>query len=154
MEIRLAHAQDIDAWMALVKQVRSMFPGLETAEALAEHKATVLRFIRNSSAVCAVEADRIWGILLFSRETAELCFLAVDSTRRRQHIAQKLVFFMLMQTKQGTDITVTTYRDGDPAGLAARAFYKSLGFSEGKLAEEFGCPVQEFILKRPSTGQI
>ena len=48
----------------------------------------------------------------------------------------------------GKDITVTTYRESDANGIAARAFYKHLGFSEGKLTEEFGCPVQEFVLKR------
>ena len=37
---------------------------------------------------------------------------------------------------------------GAPAGIAARAFYKRLGFTEGKLTEEFGSPVQEFVLKR------
>ena len=44
--------------------------------------------------------------------------------------------------------TSTTYRESDANGIAARAFYKHLGFSEGKLTEEFGCPVQEFVLKR------
>ena len=77
-----------------------------------------------------------------------LCFLAVDSAHRRQHIARQMVDFMLTQTDVGKDITVTTYREGDDNGIAARAFYKCLGFSEGKLTEEFGCPVQEFVLKR------
>lgn len=81
-----------------------------------------------------------------------LCFLAVDAACRRQHIAKKLVSFMLTQIGEETDVTVTTYREGDPNGVAARAFYKHLGFSEGRLTEEFGCPVQEFILKR-SAGQ-
>ncbi|WP_274953418.1 GNAT family N-acetyltransferase [Angelakisella massiliensis] len=154
MEIRLAQAQDIDAWMALVEQVRDVFPGLETAEAMEEHRATVLRFIKNSSAVCGAEADRMAGILLFSRESGQLCFLAVDPSYRRQHIARKMVSLMLTQIDEGKDITVTTYREDDPNGQAARAFYKRLGFSEGKLTEEFGCPVQEFILKRTATGQI
>ena len=154
MEIRLAQAQDIDAWMALVEQVRDVFPGLETAEAMEEHRATVLRFIKNSSAVCGAEADRMAGILLFSRESGQLCFLAVDPSYRRQHIARKMVSLMLTQIDEGKDITVTTYREDDPNGQAARAFYKRLGFSEGKLTEEFGCPVQEFILKRPAAGQI
>ncbi len=48
----------------------------------------------------------------------------------------------------GKDITVTTYRESDANGIAARAFYKRLGFSKGKLTEEFGYPVQEFVLKR------
>ena len=59
MKIRLAHTQDIDAWMTLVEQVRGGFPGLETAEAMAEHRATVLDFMQNSSAVCAEE---VWAV--------------------------------------------------------------------------------------------
>lgn len=154
MEIRLANAQDIDAWMALVEQVREVFPGLETSEAMAQHRDTVLNVIKNSSAVCAAERERILGALLFSKENSVLCFLAVDPACRRQHIAQKLVPFMLTQMEEGKDITVTTYREGDPNGTAARAFYRHLGFSEGRLTEEFGCPVQEFVLKRPAAGQI
>lgn len=152
MEIRLAQAQDINAWMALVEQVRDAFPGLETTEAIAEHRATVLRFIAQSSAICAIDVNRILGILLFSKEAGELCFLAVDPTYRRQHIAQQLVSFMLTQMDAGQDIIVTTYREADPDGQAARRFYKRLGFSEGKLTEAFGHPVQEFILKRQSAG--
>ena len=152
MEIRLAQAQDIDAWMALVEQVRDTFPGLETTEAIAEHRATVLHFIAQSAAICAIDADRIVGILLFSKETGELCFLAVDPACRRQHIAQRLVSFMLNQMDTDQDITVTTYREDDPDGQAARAFYKRLGFAESKLTEAFGHPVQEFILKRQSDG--
>ena len=148
MEIRLANARDIDAWMALVEQVRNAFPGLETAEAMAEHRATVLQFIQVSSAICALEAGRVVGALLFSKESSMLCFLAVDPACRRQHIGERLVSSMLAQMDEGKDVAVTTYREGDPRGAAARAFYKRLGFSEGRLGEEFGCPVQEFTLKR------
>lgn len=148
MEIRLAQEQDIDSWMTLVERVRNVFPGLETTEAMAEHRITVLQFIRTSSAICAVSEGQIRGALLFSRENGMLCFLAVDAACRRQHIAKELVSFMLTQIGDETDVTVTTYREGDPNGVAARAFYKHLGFSEGRLTEEFGCPVQEFVLKR------
>ena len=148
MNIQLAKPEHIDAWMALVEQVRDAFPGLETAEAMAEHRATVLKFMQSSSAIWAVDAGRVIGTLLFSRENSVLCFLAVDPIYRRQHIARQMVDFMLTQMEDGKDITVTTYREGDPNGIAARAFYKCLGFSEGKLTEEFGCPVQEFVLKR------
>lgn len=148
MEIQLAKPENLDSWMALVEQVRDAFPGLETAEALSEHRATVLQFIQSSSAICAVDAGHVVGTLLFSKENRMLCFLAVDPSRRRQHIARQMVAFMLTQMEEEKDITVTTYREGDPNGIAARAFYKRLGFSEGKLTEEFGCPVQEFVLKR------
>ena len=53
---------------------------------------------------------------------------------------------MLPMMDPEREITVTTYREGDPAGAAARAFYKKLGFAEGELTEEFGSPVQEFVL--------
>ncbi|OUN23066.1 N-acetyltransferase [Pseudoflavonifractor sp. An85] len=148
MKIKLATAQDIDAWMALVEQVRDVFPGLETAQAMEEHRATVLRFMETSSAICAMGDGQMAGILLFSREASELCFLAVDPNYRRQHIAQKLVASMLTQMEEGKDISLITYQENDPNGQAARAFYKRLGFSEGRLTKGFGHPAQEFILKR------
>lgn len=148
LEIRLTQVRDIDAWMELVERVKDSFPGLETQEALEAHKTTVLHFIENASAICAVKANHIVGTLLFSREDGVLCFLAVDPAHRRQHIAQQMISFMLTQMDTHKDITVSTYREGDPNGIAARALYKSLGFSAGKLTEEFGYPVQEFVLKR------
>ena len=88
MKIQLAKPEHIDAWMSLVEQVRDAFPGLATAEAMAEHRATVLRFLQSSSAICAVDAGNIGGTLLFSKENSMLCFLAVDSAYRRRHIAR------------------------------------------------------------------
>lgn len=77
----------------------------------------------------------------------EICFLAVDAEHRRQHVAEKMVSFMLTKMDSQRDVSVTTYRDGVLEGRAARAFYKRIGFTEGKLTEEFGSPVQEFVLK-------
>lgn len=73
---------------------------------------------------------------------------SMDPTYRRQHIARQMVDFMLTQMEDEKGVTVTTYREGAPNGIAARAFYKRLGFSEGKLTEEFGSPVQDFVLNR------
>lgn len=148
LKIRFALAQDINAWMELVECVKDSFPGLETQEALDAHKTTVLHFMENASAICAIKANHIVGTLLFSKEDGMLCFLAVEPAYRRQHIAQQMISLMLTQMDAHKDITVSTYREGDPNGIAARALYKSLGFSAGKLIEEFGYPVQEFILKR------
>lgn len=52
------------------------------------------------------------------------------------------------------DITVATYREGDPDGQAARAIYKHLGFAEGRLTEAFGHPIQELSLKRIPIRQV
>lgn len=148
MEIRLAGADDLEGWMELVERVRDCFPGLETAEAMTAHRSTVLDQIARGGAVCAKDGNRLVGALLFSREDCTLCFLAVDGEYRRRHIGEKLVSFGLVRMEPGRDVTVTTYRTDDPRGTAARAFYRNLGFAEGRLTEEFGCPVQELVLRR------
>ena len=145
--IALAEIRDIDGWMDLVEQVRDSFPGLETREALEEHRKTVLEFISRKAAICAKREGQVVGALLFSREPAVLCFLAVDDACRRQHIGERMVSCMRTFLDPAKEVTVTTYREGVPEGVAARAFYKRLGFAEGKLTEEFGSPVQEFIWK-------
>ena len=148
MNVELGKARDLDNWMDLVENVKDSFPGLETREALEEHRRTVLEFMGRDAAVCAKIDGRIVGTLLFSRADHMLCFLAVDEAYRRQHIAGNMVAYMLSLMEPGTDIMVTTYRAGVPEGVAARAFYQRLGFVEGRLTEEFGSPVQEFVLKR------
>ena len=50
MKIQLAKPENIDAWMALVEQVRDAFPGLETAEAMTE----MLRLELKNSAILLV----------------------------------------------------------------------------------------------------
>lgn len=138
--------KDIHSWMRLVRTVSSSFPGLETEEALTEHRQTVLDFVGRQEAICAKQDGEIVGVLLFSRENNTLCFLAVNPTYLRQHIAEKMFRFMLPQMNVGKPITVTTYRESVPEGIAARAFYQKLGFVPGKLTVEFGSEVQEFVL--------
>ena len=110
------------------------------------HGNTVREFVKRREAICALETGRVVGALLFSREKNLLCFLAVSPDFRRRHVAQKMVRLMLPQMDSQRDITVTTHREGAPEGIAARAFYRRLGFREGRLTEEFGSPVQEFVL--------
>ena len=66
MTITFAAPQDIDGWMELVRQVRDSFPGLETEQALAEHRRTVLEFMARGGAICARCSGQIVGALLFS----------------------------------------------------------------------------------------
>ena len=148
MTIEPGIKQDIDSWMNLVERVRGAFPGLETRQAMEAHRRTVLEFMESGGAICAKEQKEVVGALLFSREHSMLCFLAVDARHRRQHIAENMVACMLTKMDSHSDILVTTYREDVPEGAAARAFYQRMGFTPGKLTEEFGSPVQEFVLKR------
>ena len=148
MTIEPGTKQDIDSWMRLVETVRDSFPGLETRQAMEAHRRTVLEFMESGGAICAKEQKEVVGALLFSREHSMLCFLAVDARHRRNHFAENMVACMLTKMDSHSDILVTTYREGVPEGAAARAFYQRMGFTPGRLTEEFGSPVQEFVLKR------
>ena len=69
MVIDFGKTSDIDGWMELVREISWNFPGLETEEAIAEHRDTVLRFIGKQQALCAKEDSAIIGVLLFLNST-------------------------------------------------------------------------------------
>lgn len=136
---------DIEPWMALVLRVRGAFPGLETPELLAEHRRTVLRFMTEGRALCVSAGETVAAVLLFSRKHNMICCLAVAPEYRRQGLASALLEAALGELDSSRDITVTTYREEDPHGPAARALYQRFGFLPGELREEFGSPMQEFV---------
>lgn len=148
MDIRFGTIKDIDLWMQLVDKVKDIFPGLEAKEDMDEHRYAVLEFIDRGEALCAEVDGKIVGILLFSKEWNKLCFLAVDSDYRRQNIAFKLVTKMYSYLDSTKDISLETHVEGVPEGVAARCFYKKLGFIESEIKEEFGSLVQEFVLPK------
>ena len=61
MIIELGTEKDIESWMNLVKKVNDSFPGLDTKDALNDHKNTVLDFMNRESAICAKEQGEIVG---------------------------------------------------------------------------------------------
>ena len=76
-----------------------------------------------------------------------ICCLAVAPDYRRRGIASALLTKAIDQLDRSRDITVSTFRADDPKGIAPRSLYKSFGFVEGELIEEFGYPNQQFILE-------
>lgn len=144
-EIRWGEPADLDDWMGLVRSVRWNFPGLETEEALRDHRQTVLKFMGKRQALCAKNGG-IRGVILFSRSRNMICCLAVDPAFRRQGIASRLLEQALAQLDRTRDITVSTFREEDEKGTAPRALYRKFGFTEGELTVEFGCPNQVFVL--------
>ncbi len=148
MQVHFGQKEDIDQWMKLVTKVSDNFPGLETEEALEEHKKTVLKFMGKDQALCVKEDGRIIGVILFSRGRNMICCLAVDPDYRRAGIASAMLDKALSELDRTQDITVTTFREDDTKGTAPRALYKKFGFVEGELVEEFGYPNQVFVLNR------
>ena len=84
--------------------------------------------------------------LLFSIKHNMICCLAVTPDFRRHGIASALLSKAIEKLDRATDITVSTFRENDPKGIAPRRLYQSFGFVEGKLIEEYGYPNQQFIL--------
>ena len=138
---------DIDRWMALVTGVRANFPGLETAEALEDHRSTVLRFMNRGEALCAKDGDEIAGVLLFSSKHSMICCLAVAPQYRRRGVASAMLDGALSKLDRSRDISVTTFREGDEKAPAPRALYRKFGFVPGEPVIELGYPCQKFILK-------
>lgn len=147
MELKYGTPADIDRWMSLVERVRWNFPGLETPEQLDDHRNTVLKFIRRGEALCMKDGEYIAGVLLFSSKHNMICCLAVAPEYRRKGVASAMLFEALDRLDTSRDITVSTFREGDPKGDTPRALYKKLGFVEGTLSVDLGYPTQIFILK-------
>lgn len=147
VRIGWATLENMVSWMNLVEIVRENFPGLETPQALGEYRDTAIRCIEKQSAVCALRGNMVVGILLFSMKHNMLACMAVHPDYRRRGIAAGMMEFMLSKLDRGRDITVTTFREGDPKGDAPRALYRSFGFMPGELCIEQGYPCQVFVLK-------
>lgn len=148
LKIKEAEMKNVPSWMSFIEIVRDSFPGLETEKDMEEYRKTVIKFIEQKRAICAVDGKMVVGILLYSKTRNMLCCMAVLPEYRRQKIGTKMIQRMLQNLDTKKDIVVETFREGDEKGKEARAFYKSLGFEEGELCySENQYPVQKFILK-------
>lgn len=146
MNVEVGQIHDIDSWMQVVKHVRHSFPGLETPESLEEHRKTVLRFMEEKRALCVKEGQNIVGVLLYSLRHNMICCLAVSKEYRRRGIASILLAEALKHLDHEQRITVTTFRQEDPLGIAPRALYARFGFVPEDLIVELGYPCQRFVL--------
>lgn len=144
--IKYAEEANISSWMTLVREVSWNFPGLETEEKIEEYEQTLQKNIKRKSAICALVDHKVVGILLFSIKHNMLCCMAVHPDFRKKGISTKMIQEMLTKLDPTRDIVLSTFREEDEKGIAPRALYKSFGFVEDALIEEFGYPQQRFIL--------
>ena len=141
-DILYAEKTDIIEWMNLVDIVKDDFPGLIKEE----YEKILLANIEAGTALCAKDNDKIIGVLLFSVKENTLSFLAVHPEYRGMGVAAALISNMVKKFPKDSSIWVTTYREGDVKGEAARILYKKCGFEEDELIEEFNYPCQKFVL--------
>ncbi|MEK5029550.1 MULTISPECIES: GNAT family N-acetyltransferase [unclassified Paenibacillus] len=147
-KVKFAEMQDVDSWMSMIEAVRSNFPGLHSEELLEGYKQTVIKNINRRTAICAVYAGEVAGLMLFSYNAKCLSCMAVHPDHRRQGIATAMIDQMLSLFPEDTELSVTTFRANDPLGAAPRPLYKKFGFVEDELTEEFDYPHQKFVLRR------
>ncbi|SFC86626.1 GNAT family N-acetyltransferase [Clostridium uliginosum] len=134
---------DIDIWMNLIEIVKDNFPGL----VLEDYRKILKESIKERNALIVKDNTNAIGVLIFSYENKEIAFLAVHPEYRKKGIATALIEKMYEHFPKGSEIIVTTYRENDVKGKAARALYKNLGFVEEELIMEFGYPCQKFVFK-------
>lgn len=140
-----AESADIPGCMELAEHVKDSFPGWEKTE----FRARLTEAVARGEAWMFREDETVAALLLYSKEKKALAYLAVSPEYRRHGLAARLVETVAAQFPVGTPLSVTTYREGDPQGAAARAFYKALGFAEGEITEAFGYPCQTLTLTVP-----
>lgn len=139
MVIQFACNDDIEHWMDLLELVKDSFPGLDKVE----YKRSLKTTIANKEALLAKIDDNIVGAFAFSKNDLELCFLAVHPDYRRKGIAKGLIEKMISLFPVGTELKVITYQENDPQGIAARKFYRSLGFACAEKLTVFDYPCQK-----------
>jgi GNAT superfamily N-acetyltransferase len=143
IKIMFANHGDILEWMALVDIVEGYFPGLDKED----YRKNIVKCIEKKEAICSRVQGKIVGILLFSTEYNLLAFMAVHPEYRKCGIAANMIKTMISAFPKGEDIWVTTYREDDLKGNAARSLYLRCGFEPDELVTEMGYSCQKFVFR-------
>ncbi|MDO5416259.1 MAG: GNAT family N-acetyltransferase [Lachnospiraceae bacterium] len=130
----------------LAQAMQEYYPGFERedfvqqiAEKLEKKEVLAIRY-----------QGSIGGCIAFSHERREIDFLAVRPDCRKRGVAMHLLITAMAEFPADTELSVVTYREGDPLGAAARCLYRKLGFREGELLTAFGYPCQRFVGTAPA----
>lgn len=134
--IRPAQAEDIPAWMALLGQVVDGYPRLDEAGHLSWLKARIAR----GEALLLSSGDRAAGAVGFCHATGAVDYLAVHPQYRALGISVQLLKAVRRRLSWERELSLTTFRERDPADPGYRREWKRLNFREGELLVEFGYP--------------
>ena len=139
--IRPAQERDLPAWMSLLRQVVDGYPHLDEAEHLAWLKA---RMARGETLILS-SGGRAVGAVGFRCDTGCVDYLGVHPQYRVPGLSAPLLRAVRQRVPSQRELSLTTYRERDPADLGYRREWKRLGFLEGDLLMEFGYPTQRMI---------
>ena len=143
-DIRFAKAEDIPKWLDLVRLVIDGFPHLDEEQ----YSKQLNDYINEKRALILMDGDLAIGIMGITPEIGSIDFLGVHPQYRKKGITQaflKKAFSLLIGS---TEISVTTFREGDKADPGYRNIFKTMGFAEAELLIEYGYPAQRFVLEK------
>ena len=142
-----AAEEDIEDWLVLAGKVKDAFPGLSGELESGAYRRHLETAIGNREALVLRDCGKLAGVLAFSREGETLDFLAVDPDFRGRRVASRMFQTCAAQFPIGSEITVTTFVEGEPEGKATRAFYHAIGFVDGPEVEAFGHLCQQMTFR-------
>lgn len=143
--IVFAGPEDISQWMNLVRLVAGGFPYLDEEK----YVIRLREYIACKRALILKDNGMAVGIMAFWKETGSIDFLGVHPGYRKRGIAKAFLRKVSEElVSADSDITVTTFREGDKADTGYRKAFRRLGFAEAELLVEFGYPTQRFVLQR------
>lgn len=131
-------AEDVTAIGNLAEEMKAQFPGFSRTQ----FETQLKQRIHQQEAFVIRQQDEIAGCILFSYERQEIDFLGVAPDYQRQGVAMRLLTSAMAQFPAGTELSVVTYQENDPMGIAVRCFYRKYGFQEGELVTVFDYPCQ------------
>ena len=140
--VRYVIENDLPDCLILMELVKDDFPGYKEKEFL----EALYRSIERHEAILDEKDGVVTGLLMCSHEDNELTFLATHPEYRKKGIANDLIRNMKADFSKGDTIYVTTFREGDLKGVAARACYHSCGFVDREELEVFNYPCQKMAL--------
>ena len=134
--------RDLSGWLILAAGVEQEFGSLVSNPLF--HN-TLLDCLDRGTAYCIRENDGpagspLIGGLLFTNANNEprIGWLAVAPEYRRLGLGVRLVEHALEHIASPAVVEVTTFGPRDPQGVAARAFYRRLGFRPGEISNDRG----------------
>ncbi|MDC7288228.1 GNAT family N-acetyltransferase [Blautia schinkii] len=141
--IRLVTQEDEKQILEMMELVKDDFAGYKENEFL----EAMYHAISNGEAIMEQEDGKLAGLLMCSKREKELAFLAVHPDYRRLGVAKRLIEKMTGWFGSGDVISVITFQEGDPKGIAARACYHACGFADAEKVTVFDYPCQRLILQ-------
>ena len=141
-DIRFAAEEDIPCWMELVRLIINGFPHLHEEEYIGVLKQK----IRTKQALILKDGRTAIGVMLFSSDTGSIDFMGSHPLYRKKGIPKAFLDKVMGELVKGSQLSITTYREGDKADTGQRREIKGLGFAEAELLVEFGYPTQRFVL--------